>query len=97
MKKNLIKDDKKFLQNKKLNLTDYQRRQKLYKFLSNFNVSDVELINNLNMFMDRRSLSRLLNFYELFKLQKNISGNIALFGVYYGKDLINLLHLMQII
>ena len=96
MKKNIIKNDIKFLQNKKSNLTDYQRRKKLYEFLKNFNVSDVELINNINMFMDRRSLSRLLNFYELFKLQKNISGNIALFGVYYGKDLINLLHLLQI-
>ena len=66
----MIKDDKKFLQNKKLNLTDYQRRQKLYKFLNNFNVSDVELINNLNMFMDRRSLSRLLNFMNYLNYKK---------------------------
>ena len=32
-----------------------------------------------------------LNYKKIFH------GNIALFGVYYGKDLINLLHLMQII
>lgn len=97
MTKNTIKNDKQFFSNKKSKLTDYERRKELSKFLFNFNVSDNELINNLNMFMDRRSLSRILNFYELFKLQKNISGNIALFGVYFGKDLINLLHLMQII
>lgn len=96
MKKKIIKSDLKFLKNNKSNLTDYKRRKILYNLLNSFKAADIELINNLSMFMDRRSLSRILNFYELFKLQKDISGNIALFGVYYGKDLINLLHLMQI-
>jgi len=91
-----IQNDSKYLINKKTELNDLQKKLKLYDILKNTNLKKDVLIDNLNLFFDRRTLSRILNFNELFNKQTDLSGNIALFGVYYGRDLINLLHLSQI-
>ena len=87
-----IQNDSKYLINKKTELNDLQKKLKLYDILKNTNLKKDVLIDNLNLFFDRRTLSRILNFNELFNKQTDLSGNIALFGVYYGRDLINLLH-----
>tara|TARA_Y100000389_G_scaffold200023_1_gene239634 strand:- start:788 stop:1555 length:768 start_codon:yes stop_codon:yes gene_type:complete len=91
-----IKNDLKYLKKKGISLNDHKKKLALSKLLKSTILKKEILVDNLNLFFDRRLLSRILNFNELYNKQLNLSGNIALFGVYYGRDLINLLHLSQI-
>jgi hypothetical protein len=83
-----------FLVNKK-KITDLELRLLLEELLKKAPMQNNDLMQNISIFLDRRSFSRILMFIEYFNLQKNLSGDIALFGSHYGRDAIILLHLMQ--
>ena len=83
-----------FLVNKK-KITDLELRLLLEELLKKAPMQNNDLMQNISIFLDRRSFSRILMFIEYFNLQKNLSGDIALFGSHFGRDAIILLHLMQ--
>src|SRR4030042_3603268 len=52
-----------------------------------------ELIWNFHLFVNRQSFNRLLFFQEMYSKILNVSGVIMELGVFYGRDLVNLINL----
>lgn len=60
------------------------------KFLNQFKecpIPDNEILQNLGLFMNRQSLSRILFMHELYKKIINVNGVIMEFGVRWGQNL----------
>ena len=58
------------------------------KFLRDCPIPEKELGNNLNLFIKRQQLTRVLFMFELYKKIVPIHGNILEFGVRWGQDLV---------
>jgi len=52
-----------------------------------------ELIWNFHLFVNRQSFNRLLFFQEMYSKILNVPGVIMELGVFYGRDLVNLINL----
>jgi hypothetical protein len=50
-------------------------------------IPEKELLSNLNLFIKRQPLSRVIFLYELYKKILGIHGNILEFGVRWGQDM----------
>ena len=76
---------------------EWDNRKELIKHLkNNFEKLDVEIIYNLELFMNRQSLSRLLFMDMLYKKIINVHGVIMEFGVRWGRNLVLLSNLRGI-
>ena len=56
-------------------------------FTSRGGISDSEFMNNLGLFINRQSLSRILFMHELYKKIIDVHGVIIEFGVRWGQNL----------
>jgi hypothetical protein len=65
----------------------------LARLLRNSPIPDDELSQNLGVYLRRQTLARLLVFVELYKLQLDVHGVIAEFGVRWGQSLSLLVNL----
>ena len=61
--------------------------QKIINLFKNVNIPDDEFLANLGLFLNSKSLSRILFFYELYKQILDTHGVIFEFGVRWGQTL----------
>lgn len=73
--------------NKLYNLNDVNTRNKIQELLFNSPIPKEELLNNICLFLDRRTISRLLFINELYQKIMHLHGNIFEFGVRYGQNI----------
>lgn len=73
--------------NKHYNLSDVESRSKLKELLFQSPIPDQELLNNICLFLDRRTISRLLFINEIYQRILKVHGNIFEFGVRYGQNI----------
>ncbi|MBF8982966.1 crotonobetainyl-CoA--carnitine CoA-transferase [Lutibacter sp. B2] len=63
-------------------------RNSFFELYSNCPIPENELLENIGLFMSRRTLSRTLFMHELYQKIMNVHGVIMEFGVRWGKDLV---------
>ena len=72
---------------RKLNPGESKTRVDLLDCFNDSLVPNIELLNNIGLFLDRRLLSRMLFLNEIYELQLPIHGSVFEFGVRYGQNL----------
>ncbi|HQQ93223.1 MAG TPA: crotonobetainyl-CoA--carnitine CoA-transferase [Bacteroidia bacterium] len=72
---------------KKMNEKDFNSRMSLTDLMFNAPIPKEELMNNIALFIDRRILSRILFFDEMYAHIKDLHGSIIEFGTRYGPNL----------
>lgn len=72
---------------KQMNQKDFETRMSLTDLMANAPIPKEELMNNISLFIDRRILSRILFFDEMYKHIKDLHGSIIEFGTRYGPNL----------
>jgi hypothetical protein len=60
----------------------------MLNFLKDCPIPEKELLGNLNLFIKRQSLTRVLFMYELYKKIIGVHGNVFEFGVRWGQDMV---------
>ena len=78
---------------KKLNSSIFHTKEKSYleieesitKLLKNNPIPDIELAENLFLFITPQNMRRLFFHYEMYKKVLSVPGNICLFGVRWGR------------
>lgn len=70
----------------KTTLTQKENRQKLYELYNNTPIPSEELLINSGLYMRSSALSKLLFLDEIYKLIKDLPGNIMVFGTWWGQD-----------
>lgn len=73
--------------NTSYNPKDVASRNNLREHLFNSPIPGEELLNNIGLFLDRRTISRFLFINELYQKIIPIHGNIFEFGVRYGQNI----------
>jgi hypothetical protein len=63
---------------------EINRGADFFDLFKNTPIPKEQLLNNLGLFINRQSLSRILIMNELYKKILNIHGIICEFGVYWG-------------
>jgi hypothetical protein len=66
---------------------DFENRMTLGQMMLNAPIPADELMNNIALFLDRRSLSRILFINELYHKILNLHGSIVELGTRYGPNL----------
>lgn len=69
------------------NVNDFNTRMSLLELLRKCPIPDTELLNNIGLFLDRRTLSRYLFINEMYQRILGIHGCVIEFGVRYGQNL----------
>lgn len=69
------------------NIEEIKKREIFLENFKNTPISDSELLQNLGLFMNRQSLSRVLFMNELYQKIINVNGIIMEFGVRWGQNL----------
>lgn len=69
------------------NIEEIKKREIFLENFRNAPISDSELLQNLGLFMNRQSLSRVLFINELYQKIINVNGIIMEFGVRWGQNL----------
>jgi hypothetical protein len=73
--------------NRHYNSNDVETRSRLKELLIKNPIPDEELLNNICLFLDRRTISRLLFINEIYQRILSIHGNVFEFGVRYGQNI----------
>lgn len=73
--------------NRHYNINDVESRNQMKKLLFDSPIPEEELLNNISLFLDRRTISRLLFINEIYQKILNVHGNIFEFGVRYGQNI----------
>lgn len=73
--------------NKRYNERDFNTRLSLLELLRTSPIPDLELLNNIGLFLDRRIISRYLFIDELYRRILGIHGCVMELGVRYGQNL----------
>lgn len=68
-------------------------REKIIRLMKNTDMTDMDLVENLPLFVNRLSMTRVFNFKEMYENILNIPGVIMEFGVQWGRDLTTLINL----
>lgn len=69
------------------NIEEIKKREIFLENFKNTPISDSELLQNLGLFMNRQSLSKVLFMNELYQKIINVNGIIMEFGVRWGQNL----------
>ncbi|MCG8552718.1 MAG: TylF/MycF family methyltransferase [Desulfobacterales bacterium] len=67
--------------------SEKKRREAFYRQFTQCPIPQDELLRNLNLFINRQTISRMLFFHELYKKIVPVHGIIIEFGVRWGADL----------
>ena len=81
------KDSQKFKVNSKASEKELVFREQFLTYFRSCPIPDNEILDNLGLFMNRQTLSRILFLHELYKKIININGVIMEFGVRWGQNL----------
>ncbi|MBN1057664.1 crotonobetainyl-CoA--carnitine CoA-transferase [Clostridium botulinum] len=79
--------------NKKINIignsteSEYKRRDEFYDLFENSPIPKNEVLQNLGLYMNRQSLSRILFMNDLYKKIVDVHGIAVEFGVRWGQNL----------
>lgn len=65
-----------------------ESREKLYELFANRPISDEHLLTNLGLFFRSSALSKVFFLHEAYQKIRNIPGDIYVFGVWLGQDLV---------
>jgi hypothetical protein len=66
---------------------EIKERKNLFELFDNSPIPDGELLENLSLFMNRQTLTRIIFMYDLYSEITNIQGDILEFGTRWGRDL----------
>ncbi len=69
------------------NKTEISQREKFLDLFKNSPIPDNEILQNLGLYTNRQSLSRILFIHELYQKIINVNGVIMEFGVRWGQNL----------
>jgi len=75
---------------------EIQNREKLTKLFNNSLIPNDEILENLGLFINSQTLSRILFFYEIYMRIKNSQGMIFEFGTRWGNIASTLISLRSI-
>jgi hypothetical protein len=66
---------------------ELKSRTSMVQHLKSSPIPDSQLLNNLGLFINRQSLSRIIGMHELYQKIIDLHGIICEFGVYWGQNL----------
>lgn len=72
-------------------------RERLKKYFNTAPLSIEELLINLNMFSRSSAYAKHLFLFEIYEKILRIPGNIHVYGLWYGQDLVSLYNLREIL
>lgn len=67
--------------------SEREKRLEFFNLFQTCPIPENEMLNNLGLFLNRQTLSRILFFHELYKKIVNVHGVVVEFGVRWGQNL----------
>ena len=66
---------------------EQDRRREFFELFRECPIPENEMLNNLGLFLNRQTLSRILFFHDLYQKILNVHGVVVEFGVRWGQNL----------